>query len=64
MGRTLKTDLPVVQKYLEVKDSKSVIDWKTKKKEVQKKYYDKGSESLVSLQPGETVRMYDTKLRK
>ena len=31
---------------------------------MQRKFYDKGTKPLVSLQPGETVRMYDIKLLK
>ena len=54
----------MVQKHLEVKDSISVVDWKIKKKELQKKYCNKGTKPLVSLQLGEMVRLYHTKLLK
>ena len=41
MGRTLKTDLLVVENQLKVKDSKAVVDWREKRKEVQKFYHDR-----------------------
>ena len=61
MGRTLKTELPVVQTQLEVKNSTAVVDWKVKQKEMQKKYHDRAVKPLPPLQKGERVRMYDTK---
>ena len=59
MGRTLKTDLPVVENQLNVKDSKAVVAWKTKKKEIQKAYHDREAKPLPPLKQGEMVRIYD-----
>ena len=61
MGRTLKTDLPVVENQLNVKDSKAVVTWKTKKKEIQKAYHDREAQPLPPLKQGEMVRIYDQK---
>ncbi|CAB4021418.1 Transposon Ty3-G Gag-Pol poly [Paramuricea clavata] len=61
MGRTLKTDLPVVENQLNVKDSKAVVAWKTKKKEIQKAYHDREAKPLPPLKQGEMVRIYDQK---
>jgi hypothetical protein len=47
MGRTLKTDLPVVENQLNVKDSKAVVAWKKKKKEMQKAYHDREAKPLL-----------------
>ena len=43
MGRKLKRDLPIVENKLTVKDSKAVVAWKWKKKEVQKDYLDRNA---------------------
>ena len=59
MGRILKTDLPVVENQLNVKDSKAVVAWKTKKKEIQKAYHDREAKPLPPLKQGEMVRIYD-----
>ncbi|CAB4025806.1 retrotransposon-like family member retr-1 [Paramuricea clavata] len=56
MGRTLKTDLPVVENQLNVKDSKAVVAWKTKKKEIQKAYHDREAKPLPPLKQGENLR--------
>ncbi|CAB3997996.1 Hypothetical predicted protein [Paramuricea clavata] len=61
MGRTLKTDIPVVENQLNVKDSKAVVAWKTKKKEIQKAYHDREAKPLPPLKQGEMVRIYDQK---
>ena len=61
MGRTLKTDLPVVENQLKVKDSKAVVDWRKKRKEVQKFYHDRKAKPLPQLKKGEIVRIYDQK---
>ena len=61
MGRTLKTDLPVVENQLNDKDSKAVVAWKAKKKEIQKAYHDREAKPLPPLKQGEMVRIYDQK---
>ncbi|CAB3980369.1 dynein heavy chain axonemal [Paramuricea clavata] len=54
MGRTLETDLPVVDNQLNVKDSKAVVAWKTKKKEIQKSYHDREAKPFPPLKQVET----------
>ncbi|CAB4044299.1 Retrotransposable element Tf2 type 1, partial [Paramuricea clavata] len=60
-GHLIKTDLPVVENQLNVKHSKAVVAWKTKKKEIQKVYHDREAKSLPPLKQSEMVRIYDQK---
>ena len=61
MGRKLETDPPIVENQLKVKDSKAVVAWKMKKKEVRKAYHDRNAKLLPPLKKLETVRIYDQK---
>ena len=51
----------IVENQLKLKNSKAVVEWKKKRKEVQKFYHDRNVRSLPQLKKGETVRIYDQK---
>ena len=61
MARTLRTDLPVLETQLEVKNSEQVVDWKIQKKQKQIFYHNKKAKPLEPLQTGQVVRVYNMK---
>ena len=56
-SRCTKTSLPTASRLLEPEPVKQVRDKLYERKEIQAKYFNKGSKELPSLQEGEIVRM-------
>jgi len=57
MGRRTRTQLPTKEKLLKPKTEKDVPEKLDKKKEIQKRYYDRGTRQLKKLKKGDLVRV-------
>jgi len=64
MGRKLRTRLPMRAKLLNPKrvNAQEANQWMKKKKQRQKKYFDRGSKELPKLKPGDKVRIKQNKI--
>lgn len=59
MGRRLRSNLPMSECLLSTKEGEKVKEFKSRQKEKQKFYYDRGTKDLPELHPGDKVRFKD-----